>query len=184
MNNDEVRKLVRKIFILAEHYAEASRLLEEQSRGDQSKAEKLWGCSGPKLMVDSFAIELYLKCLYVMDMREKITGHDWKKLFNALHDNSKSSIRKEFARIVEDSPLPAIVRTVNPDAAKVLDFDRSFIAASETFDKRRYLYEDPKPPKAGEEQKEWYYAHLIKDAIRGFLIIDPRIKDLISGGNT
>ena len=47
----------RKIYQLAEHYSEASRLLEEQAE------RKEWGSSAPQLLVDSFAVELYLKCL-------------------------------------------------------------------------------------------------------------------------
>lgn len=45
----------RKMYQLAEYYAEASRLLDEQAKGEE------WGCSAPQLLVDSFAVELYLK---------------------------------------------------------------------------------------------------------------------------
>lgn len=55
----------RKMFQLAEHYSEASRLLEEQAKGEE------WGCSAPRLLVDSFAVELYLKCLFVLDTKKR-----------------------------------------------------------------------------------------------------------------
>jgi hypothetical protein len=67
------------MYQLAEHYSEASRLLEEQAKG------KEWGCSAPQLLVDSFAVELYLKCLFVLDTNiAPLQEHDWEKLFDAL----------------------------------------------------------------------------------------------------
>ena len=80
-----------KIFLLAEHYTEASRLLDEQSRGDQTKRNN-WGCSGPKLLVDSFAVELYLKFLYVQDTKKAPHGHDWEKLFEELNPGTQKAI--------------------------------------------------------------------------------------------
>jgi hypothetical protein len=51
----------RRIYQLAEQYSEASALLSQQAKGSE------YGCSGPMLLVDSFAVELYLKCLHVLD---------------------------------------------------------------------------------------------------------------------
>jgi hypothetical protein len=74
----------RKMYQLAEHYSEASRLLEKQAGG------KEWGCSGPQLLVDSFAVELYLKCLFVLDTNmAPLEEHDWQKLFDALLPQTK-----------------------------------------------------------------------------------------------
>lgn len=62
----------RKIYQLAEHYSEASRLLDEQKKGEE------WGSSAPQLLVDSFAVELYLKCLFVLDTNiAPLQEHDW-----------------------------------------------------------------------------------------------------------
>lgn len=77
----------RKIYQLAEHYSEASRLLEKQARRD------LWGCSGPQLFVDSFAVELYMKCLFVLDTNAgPLQEHDRQKLFDALAPHTKIAI--------------------------------------------------------------------------------------------
>jgi hypothetical protein len=55
-------------------------------------------------------------------------------------------------------------------AHKVLDFDRSLTAAKSTFDKRRYLY-DP----ALDLKTEWFYAHLLREAIRNVTKMDLRL---------
>lgn len=85
----------RKMYQLAEHYSEASRLLDEQAKGEE------WGSSAPKLLVDSFAVELYLKCLFVLDTNiAPPEEHDWEKLFGALMPHTKTAIRDAFGRIV------------------------------------------------------------------------------------
>ena len=155
----------RKIYELAEHYSEASRLLEQQARGEA------WGCSAPKLLVDSFAVELYLKCLCVLDTNlAPAVGHDWKKLFDALAPQTKTLVRDAFKRICSH-PVLSNLAVINPEAVKFTDFDRSLIAAKHTFDKRRYLYE-PQP------KNEWFYAHLIREAIRNVTSMDVRLSGL------
>lgn len=70
----------RKMYQLAEHYSQASSLLNEQSKG------KEWGCSAPQLLVDSFAVELYLKCLYVLEMNSTPPKtHNWAHRCNVFH---------------------------------------------------------------------------------------------------
>lgn len=44
----------RLMYQLAVRYSDASRLLEEQAKGSE------YGSSGPMVLVDSFAVELYL----------------------------------------------------------------------------------------------------------------------------
>lgn len=157
---------VRKMYQLAEHYSEASRLLAEQAKGEA------WGCSAPRILVDSFAVELYLKCLYVLDTQSKPPhGHDWQKLFDALTPYTKIAIREAFDQIVQADPILPHLDIINPEAPPVTDFDRSLIAAKNTFDRRRYLYE-PMP------QSEWFYAHLLKDAIRKVTSMDLRLSGL------
>lgn len=156
----------RKIYQLAEHYSEASRLLEEQAKGEE------WGCSAPQLLVDSFAVELYLKCLFVLDTNiAPLELHDWEKLFNALTPPTKDAIREAFKRIVNSDPVLRHLDVINPEARKVTDFDRSLAAAKNTFDKRRYLFES-------QPTDEWFYAHLLREAIRSVTIMDVRLAGL------
>lgn len=154
------------MFLLAENYSEASRLLAEQARG------KEWGCSAPQLLVDSFAVELYLKCLFVLDTNTAPPReHDWEILFDELLPPTKTLIREAFERSVECDTVLSNLHIINPDALKVTDFRRSLVAAKNTFDKRRYLYE-------AVTQGEWFYAHLLKDAIRTVTKLDLRIARL------
>lgn len=156
----------RKMYQLAEHYSEASRLLEEQAKGEE------WGSSAPQLLVDSFAVELYLKCLFVLDTNiAPLEEHDWEKLFDALLPQTKTAIREAFERIVSSDPVLRHLNVINPEALKVTDFDRSLKAAKNTFDKRRYLFE-PQPT------GEWFYAHLLRKAIRTVTGMDIRLAGL------
>ena len=154
----------QRIYQLAESYLEASRLLTEQAKGEQ------WSCSAPQLLVDSFAVELYLKCLFVLDKTaEPPREHDWQALFDALNLGTQSAIRYQFKQIVDSHSVLSNLAELNPEALKVRNFERSFTAAKDTFEKRRYLYESV-------GQTEWFYAHLIRDAIRAVINKDPRIR--------
>jgi|SRR5215213_545759 len=157
---------VKKMYQLAEHYSEASRLLEEQAKGEE------WGSSAPQLLVDSFAVELYLKCLFVLDTNiAPLEEHDWEKLFDALAAHTKTAIREAFQRIIRSDPVLSHLGVINPEALKVTDFDRSLAAAKNTFAKRRYLFE-PQP------KDEWFYAHLLREAIRSVTSMDIRLAGL------
>lgn len=153
----------KEIYQLAVRYSEASTILGGQANGGG------WGASAPQLLVDSLAIELYLKCLYVLD-----TGlapprtHDWVKLFEALGSPTRAIIREKFDRIVKEDPVLRNLHVINPDALKVTDFDRSLQVARHTFDKRRYLFET-------NSNDEWFYAHLLHQAIRSVAAMDIRL---------
>jgi hypothetical protein len=156
----------RKIYELAEQYSEASRILDEQMKEDE------WGVSAPRLLVDSFAVELYLKCLFVLDTgSEPLREHDWVKLFEALDSHTRNAIRDAFSRIVSDDPVLRNLDAINPDAVMFTNFNRSLAAAKNTFDKRRYLFEAHQPG-------EWFYAHLLREAIRAVTIMDIRLAGL------
>jgi hypothetical protein len=158
------------MFQLAERYAEASKLLEQQSRGGD------WACHAPQMLVDSFATELYLKCLFVLDSKTgPIEEHDWEILFNCLVPEIRNQIRDAFNRKVNADPVLSNLHVINPEALKTIDFDRSLKAAKNTFDKRRYLFE-PMP------QEEWFYTGFIREAVRAVTIMDLRIAPLVRDG--
>jgi hypothetical protein len=145
----------QEIYELAERYSEAASILSEQAKG------KEWRSSAPKLLVDSFAVELYLKCLFVLDTNTAPkNGHDWEKLFARLTSHTQIAIREAFDDIVRRDDILPILGLFNPEAAKVTDFNRSLAAAKNTFDKRRYLYEKRT------QGQEWFYADLIREAVR------------------
>lgn len=158
----------RLMYQLAERYSEASELLEQHARRDA------YGASGPQTMVDSFAVELYLKCLHVLDNndsppRRGVDAHDWVKLFNGLKPHTKTMIRDFFDQSVRDDPGLRNLKEINPEApAGLTDFGESLRVAARTFSDRRYLYE---PRNSG----NWFYAHLIRSAIRRVTKLDLRL---------
>lgn len=114
---------IKQMYQLAEHYSEASRLLADQARGGG------WGCSAPQMLVESFAVELYLKCLYVLDMDAAPPfGHDWEELFNALKDFTREAIRDQFRRTIESNPVLRNLKDINSEAVKITDFNRALKA--------------------------------------------------------
>jgi hypothetical protein len=154
---------VKQMYQLAEHYSEASRLLDDQARGDG------WGCSAPQMLIESFAVELYLKCLYVLDMNAAPPfGHDWEELFHALRDFTRDAIREQFKRTIDSHPVLANLAVINPEAVKTTDFNRALKTGKNTFDQRRYLYE---PLPTG----EWFYAKLLREAIQAVTKMDIRL---------
>lgn len=159
-NNQNPPPDVAEMFQLAEQYSVASNLLSRQSRG-----KKRWS-GAPYLLVDSFAIELYLKCLITQDTgKAPDNGHDFRKLFDAIDPLIQTQVREAFQRVIKADVMlslsPTIHRAIDPDPVvlKVLNFDQSLDAASNTFAGRRYLYES-------RPQAEWYYAHLLRLAVR------------------
>jgi len=158
---------VGQMFQLAEQYSVSSNMLIKQSWGTK------WGCGAPYLLVDSFAVELYLKCLITQDTGKAAKwGHNLRELFDALPSAIQAEIRSAFQRVIDADVVLKHLPIINPDAKIVLDFNRSLDAASDTFDKRRYAY-DPSPP------KEWYYAHLIRLAVRDVAKLDLRVSQFI-----
>jgi len=117
----------RKIYQLAERYSEASSLLDEQAKCEE------WASSAPQLLVDSFAVELYLKCLFVLDTNiAPLEEHDWEKLFDALMPHTKTAIREASERIVHSDPVLSHLSVINPEALKVIDF-RPFSSCGEKY---------------------------------------------------
>lgn len=153
----------KDVYLLALRYSEASRILEEQAK------RQCWAASAPRLLVDSFAIELYLKCLYILDTGLRpLREHDWVKLFEALRPQTQEIVREQFGRIVEDDPVLRNLHLINPAAMKVANFSISLNAARRTFDQRRYLFETP-------TDNEWFYADLVHKAVQVVTSLDIRL---------
>jgi len=154
---------VKKMYMLAEQYYKASEILKEQI------TDKPWGSSAPRLLVEFFSIELYLKCLFVLDTNKSpIKGHNIKSLFGKLETHTKNAIRSTFNQTISSNFVLSNIDLFNPDAAKTLDFDRLLTVSKDTFDKRRYLYEEL-------PSGEWFYSYLLRDAIRTVTKMDIRL---------
>lgn len=72
---------------------------------------------------------------------------------------------------MHSDPVLPHLDVINPEALKVTDFNRSLMAAKNTFDKRRYLFES-------QSTGEWFYAHLLREAIRAVTSMDIRLAGL------
>ncbi len=94
--------------------------------------------------------------------------HDLEMLFEELKPETQQIIRETFDRNVRTHPVLSNLGVINPEAVKVTEFRRSLAAAKDTFDKRRYLYETM-------PQGEWFYADLLREAIRTVTKMDLRI---------
>jgi hypothetical protein len=106
-----------------------------------------------------------------LDITPHLTTHSTGELFNALAPHTKTLIREAFERIVRSDPVLPHLNVINPEALKVTDFNRSLTAAKNTFDKRRYLFES-------QPTSEWFYAHLLREAIRAVTSMDIRLAGL------
>lgn len=160
---------IGQVFRLAEQYSIASNLLVHQSWGNG------WGCGCPHLMVDSFAVELYLKCLVAADTEHAAEwDHNHRNLFNVLKPSTRAVIIDAFQRLINSDVVMRHLNEINPRASMVLDFNRSLDAASDTFDGRRYAYDPPKDP-----NKEWYYGHLLRLAVRDVAKLDLRCANFV-----
>jgi hypothetical protein len=165
----------KQVFLLAEYHAAASRLLDNQSK------VKEFGSIGPKMLVDSFSVELYLKCLYVQDKDAAPPEvHDWEVLFEELKPGTQKAVILEYNRLIDADHIVGnylLLREINPEAVKVRDFRRALKAARMTFDKKRYMYE------VNNNTEEWFYADFLGNAIRNITMTNLEIMKLKKKGD-
>ena len=76
-------------------------------------------------------------------------------------------------RIVEESPVLSNLEFINPGMIDYTNFNLSLEAASNTFDKHRYIYEGVP------DAEEWRYGRLIHQSIRNVTTMDLRLADLV-----
>jgi hypothetical protein len=100
-------------------------------------------------MIAAFSLELYLKCLHVMDHASSPEQtHNLKYLFEALSGTTKRKIEKYFDPTAGQAALDDIRKKLPPNAViwhLPLKFDLSFaiFASSKAFEYVRYAYERP-----------------------------------------
>ena len=91
------------------------------------------------LILQSFCLEIYLKCLHRIRGREPPRGHDQKKLFYALSRSDRSRIEKICLKYCSNSVRDPVTGKVR----KVWDTDSVLDRSSDLFTKARYGYELP-----------------------------------------
>jgi hypothetical protein len=132
----------------------------------------------PSQIVESLALELYLKASLVAEGRWKqAVGHDHHKLFGKLSDQSQSSIIEEFERQPykqwrEDGAREAATeflrQSPNFDFANFFEkhnnFRKRLWASKDSFERVRYLYEKI------ENIEHVFNADHVTEAVRAFLV--------------
>lgn len=141
----------RTIFCYAEAFSKAVELLAPQfkraahpvhrnviARGVGVHVSEL-ADSVPFEMVDSFALELYLKCLHMMDHGVPAWGHDIRALYNGLKPHTRRRLRHNYDAEVARSPLTS---TMRKSVRKRFVSFRAYLNASNiVFNQVRYLFE-------------------------------------------
>jgi hypothetical protein len=96
--------------------------------------------TAPFMTVDSFSLELYLKCLWAMDHSGPPPyGHDIAWFYKKLKRKTKKLLRDNYDAVVAQSGLPD---TMDPrNRALMSDFKRYLKFSNRTFLEVRYLYE-------------------------------------------
>jgi hypothetical protein len=93
----------------------------------------------------ALGLELYLKCLLLLEGQVPAEKHNLKLHFDALSKESRTEIRREYARILKaDAHMKSEKKRVkergqNPD--KIFRFDRVLDEAALAFEKSRYPFD-------------------------------------------
>jgi hypothetical protein len=93
----------------------------------------------------AFCLELYLKCLLLIEKRPAGRHHKLKKHFEELEQNHQDAIRKEYEKILKTDPLIlaefSTLKQNGEDPDKIWDFDAVLSDNSEAFERSRYPFD-------------------------------------------
>ena len=92
----------------------------------------------PTLALEAFAIELFLKCLLLLQGEEPPRTHNLAKLFRDLHPNTKRSIVDQW----DNGPRKKIVE-LGKKLGFPTDLPNSLVRCGDAFEELRYAFEDP-----------------------------------------
>jgi HEPN domain-containing protein len=149
----------KDVFLLAEAYSAAADVLSEAAKKDaKSKKERVvsFHVAVPILTLDSFAAELYLKSLYLLDRKRSTRGHDLKELFGELSVGCQKSIKAIYAEALKRNQ-PLITATLKEDPGFDFGLENVLGKSRETFEKIRYAFDGRGPT---------FYWPVIKLAVR------------------
>ena len=152
-------KSARAVFLLAEAFAEAAEMLQEQFQqrpsGESSFATEASHIS-PRITLDALATELYFKCLHLIDRNSAAWGHEYRPIFDNLSSGMQQSIRYHYNLLLSTHPIVSHANKNLPGFSPSLDnvLDESH----KVFDTSRYLFEGTGGPK--------FYWPLLRLAVR------------------
>ena len=100
-------------------------------------AEQKW--SLPMGTNAAFTLELYLKCLLVIERDEYFEGHDLKRFFCRLKGRTQNLLRAHHAEFIKDKPdFKAMAQS-----GRKVDLETLLKEARNSFMEFRYAYEEP-----------------------------------------
>lgn len=129
-----------EIFKLAEAMHSAGSSLRENTPEDPVK-------SAPSVVLVAFSLELYLKCLLVLDGKtsDEILGHDFDALFLKLTETKQRSTTDRFNQICQHDYLfvKDRLRQIGKESLFPMDLQTALAESSGAFVNVRYRYENP-----------------------------------------
>jgi hypothetical protein len=126
----------RDVCLTANNFFAASAALNEKI----GQTNDIGTYIAPYVTVTSFTIELYLKCIFMLDKGKSAPNiHDLAKLYNSLGDESKIVIEKVYEMAVSHDPIVNAMRAQVPEM--ITDLNKVFKEISGAFVKWRYSYE-------------------------------------------
>ena len=141
----------REIYLCAEAFRKATVWLKPIG---QSTPEMWW--SGEKTAIEQAApalpyivceamrVELYLKCLYVIDCNAKVKGHDVNQLFMSLKLVTRQTIEEKYKIEMATDGVQQFLGTFPADyRSHVVDLSKYLEVSRQNFESMRYVYERP-----------------------------------------
>lgn len=126
---------VKSIFTQANNFLAASNALNEKL----SETDDIGTYIGPIITNTAFTIELYIKCIYMIEKRQPVQGHFLDKLYRKLSKESRDIIEAIYDMLVPQSQTIMMLKQQVPDMK--IDLDSVLKEMSGAFVKWRYSYE-------------------------------------------
>jgi HEPN domain-containing protein len=102
----------------------------------------------PPVMCSAFALELYLKCLILLETGKWIRTHDLKKLFMKLTTDSQIFLRDQTTKKLDEinTRFTELEKSGEPRPVHHLTFDYALDKSKDAFTIYRYLFEQSAAP--------------------------------------
>jgi hypothetical protein len=126
----------------------------------------------PSIVCDAFGLELYLKCLILVEGDKYSGTHNLELLFNKLTPESQMAIRNACAPVVAKmhEMHQALPREKGAQPLPVLDFDYALRASRNAFEVFRYVHERDEDNRNGDG---WFGREIAKRTRERILFLQP-----------
>lgn len=128
----------------------------------------------PGIVCSAFSLELYLKCLILLEGNKYTGTHKLDKLFQKLSQDSQTAIRNGCTPLLQMQNIwNGVPRPPSSPPLPVLDFDYALQASRNAFDVFRYVYETEKL-----DGGNWFGQPIIQCTKERIIALRPEWKDL------